>query len=90
MGSKGRSARLRTPEPKRCAHRKMEIKIKNADELNKLLDSLALEIVDANIYHQLHGDLVDSIKENMRSFSQSNTFWHFTFSSLHDAQMIRL
>lgn len=68
----------------------MEIKIKSADELNKLLDALALEIVDANIYYRLYSDLVDSIKDNAREFSQSNTFWSFAFDSLHDAQMIRL
>jgi len=68
----------------------MEIKIKSPDELNKLLDALALEIVDANIYYRLYSDLVDSIKDNTREFSQSNTFWSFTLDSLHDAQMIRL
>jgi len=68
----------------------MEIKIKSADELNKLLDALALEIVDANIYHRLYSDLVDSIKDNAREFSQSNTFWSFTLDSLQDARMIRL
>lgn len=68
----------------------MEIKIKSSDELNKLLDALALEIVDANIYHRLYTDLVDSIKDNARGFTQSNTFWSFTIDSLHDAQMIRL
>jgi hypothetical protein len=68
----------------------MEIKIKSSDELNKLLDALALEIVDANIYHRLYTDLVDSIKDNARGFTQSNTFWSFTIDSLHDGQMIRL
>ncbi len=68
----------------------MEIKIKSEDELNKLLDALALEIVDANICYRLYCDLIDSIKENEKVFRQSNTFWHFTFNSLHDAQMIRL
>ena len=68
----------------------MEIKIKSGDELNKLLDALALEIVDANIYHRLYSDLLDSIKDNSREFSQSNTFWNFTIDSLHDARMIRI
>ncbi len=68
----------------------MEIKIKSGDELSKLLDALALEIVDANIYHRLYTDLVDSIKDNARGFTQSNTFWSFTIDSLHDARMIRL
>lgn len=68
----------------------MEIKIKSADELNKLLDALEFEIVDANIYHRLYSDLVNSRKDYAREFSQSNTFWSFTFDALHDARMIRL
>lgn len=68
----------------------MEIKIKSADELNKLLDALALEIVDANIYHRLYSDLVNSRTDYAREFSQSNTFWSLTFDALHDARMIRL
>ena len=68
----------------------MEIKIRSGDELNKLLDTLALEIVDANIYHRLYTDLIDSIKDNVRAFTQSNTFWSFTIDSLQDARMSRL
>lgn len=68
----------------------MEIKIKTADELNKLLDALALEIVDANIYHQLHKDLFDSRSDHSREFAQSNTFWSFTFTALDDARTVRL
>lgn len=68
----------------------MEIKIKNSDELKKLLDALALEIVDANIYYRLYSDLNDSIVDNWREFSQSNTFWSLTFNSLQDAMMSRL
>jgi hypothetical protein len=68
----------------------MEIKIKNSEELNKLLDALAKEIVDASICHRLYCDLLASIKENSKAFKQSNTFWYFTFLSLNDARVIRL
>lgn len=68
----------------------MKIKIKTADELNKLLDALAREIVDANIYHQLHKDLFDSRSDHSREFAQSNTFWSFTFTALNDARTVRL
>lgn len=68
----------------------MEIKIKTSDELNKLLDVLALEIVDANIYYRLYSDILDSIEKYWKEFSQSNTFWSFTLDSLRDAYMIRL
>lgn len=70
--------------------RKMEIKITTSEELNKLLDALAQEIVDANICHRLYIDLLGSISENKRAFSQSNTFWNFVFISLDDARIIRL
>lgn len=68
----------------------MEIKVKNSEDLNKLLGALAQEIVDANICHRLYCDLTSSIKENAKAFSQSNTFWNFTFLSLDDARIIRL
>jgi len=68
----------------------MKIKTKTADELNKLLDALALEIVDANIYHQLHKDLVDSRKEHAQEFAQSNSFWSLTFGAFNDARTVRL
>ncbi|MCX5717034.1 MAG: hypothetical protein NTW44_01740 [Nitrospirae bacterium] len=68
----------------------MKIRIKTADELNKLLDALALEIVNANIYHQLHKDLLDSRTGHSREFAQSNTFWSFTFTALNDARTLRI
>ncbi len=68
----------------------MEIKVKSSDELNKLLKALAHEIVDANIIFRLHRDITSSIRENVRAFSQSNTFWHFVFKSFNDACFMRL
>ena len=68
----------------------MEINVKNSEDLNKLLEALAQEIVDANICHRLYCDLTLSIKENAKAFSQSNTFWNFVFLSLDDARIIRL
>ncbi|MCK5451227.1 MAG: hypothetical protein KAI70_05635 [Candidatus Omnitrophica bacterium] len=68
----------------------MEITVKSSEELNKLLDALAQEIVDANICHRLYCDVTSSIKENARAFRQSNTFWYFTFLSLDDARLLRL
>ncbi len=68
----------------------MKIKIATAEELNKLFDSLAQEIVYANICHSLYVDLLGSISENKIAFGQSNTFWNFVFISLDDARIIRL
>ncbi|MFQ5687485.1 MAG: hypothetical protein ACE5GV_12590 [Candidatus Scalindua sp.] len=68
----------------------MGIKIATAKELNKLLDVLAQEIIDANIYHRLYLDILGSISENRDAFRQSNTFWHFVLISLNDARVLRL
>jgi len=68
----------------------MKIKIQSGDELNRLLDALAREIVDANIYHRLFCDLVDSIPAYQREFQQSNTFWSLTLDSLKEARLTRL
>jgi hypothetical protein len=62
IGSSGSPINMAPAEPSRCAHGRMEIKIKSADELNKLLDALALEIVDANIYYRLY-----SVKDHVNS-----------------------
>jgi hypothetical protein len=69
---------------------RMKIDIQTDDELNKLLDALAGEIVDAQIYHRLFCDLTDSIAEYSREFLQSNTFWSLTLDSLKEARLIRL
>jgi hypothetical protein len=68
----------------------MEIRISTGDELNLLLDALAREIVDANIYHHLFCDLLDSIPEYEREFQESQTFWHLTWSALRDARLTHL
>ena len=68
----------------------MEIKIKTGDELKRLLDELAMEIVDANIFYQLFTDIVDSIKDYTKEFQQSNTFWTFTLAALQDAALVHL
>ena len=69
---------------------KMKINIQSDKELNSLLDALANEIVDANIYHRLFCDLVDSIDSHQRELSQSNTFWSLTLDALRDARLTRL
>ena len=68
----------------------MKINIQSDDELNRLLDVLAQEIVDAQIYHRLFCDLIDSIDAYEREFQQSNTFWSLTIDSLKEARLTRL
>ena len=68
----------------------MKINIRTGEELNQLLDALAYEIVDANIYHRLFCSLVDSISTNQKEFRQSNTFWGLTLDALREARLTRL
>lgn len=68
----------------------MKIDIQTDDELTKLLNVLAIEIVDAQIYHKLCCDLEVSIAEYEREIHHSNTFWSLTLESLHEASLIRL
>lgn len=68
----------------------MKINIQSDEELNRLLEALALEIVDAISYHRLFCDLADSISTHRREFNQSNTFWDLTLDALREARLTRL
>ncbi len=68
----------------------MEIRISSSEELEKLLDSLALDIVDANVYYQLFKALNESIPEFHKEFAQSNTFWYLTIKAIYEAYLTRL
>jgi hypothetical protein len=68
----------------------MIIKIETEEELNKLLNVLSREIVEANTYHRLSCNLAVDDKDNDRVFNASNTFWSLTIFALYDAKMIRL
>ena len=68
----------------------MILSIKNQKELNDLVDSLALEIVDANIYHRLLVDLSNAIEENQRAYNHSKTYWYLTTEALKDSILLHL
>ncbi|MFZ1641674.1 MAG: hypothetical protein WAV07_09620 [Candidatus Contendobacter sp.] len=68
----------------------MEIRVQTSEELTLLLSALAQEIVDANIYHRLFCDVVDSIAAHEHEFRQSNTFWSLTIDALRDARLTHL
>lgn len=68
----------------------MKLSIKNQEELNELVDALALEIVDANIIHRLLKDLSKAIGENQRAYAQSKTYWYLTTEALKDSVLIHL
>jgi len=68
----------------------MQIRITNAKEFECLLDALASEIVDAQIYFKLHIDLMAAIPDYKEVFNESNTFWLLTMHALLDAALSRL
>ena len=68
----------------------MAIKIETGNELNRLLEALHKEIVDATIYYRLFCDLNNAFEGYSKEFAQSNTFWELTFVALQDAWSIRL
>ena len=68
----------------------MEIKIKSAEQFNSLLNALSDDIVDAEVFFKLHSDLLNSIPDYKRVFSEANTFWSLTVRALLDATLLRL
>jgi hypothetical protein len=68
----------------------MEIRINSGEELNKLLDALATDIVDANIFYRLFSRLMAATSEFPREISQSTTFWWLTMQALKEAYLTRL
>ncbi len=68
----------------------MRIEITNSEQFNDLLNALAGEIVDAEVYFKLHMDLISAIPEYEKVFNESNTFWSLTVNALLDAVLTRL
>lgn len=68
----------------------MQIRIQSGEELNRLLDCLARDIVDANIYHRLFCGLNETANEYLIEFAQSGTFWWLTRRALKEAYLTRL
>jgi hypothetical protein len=66
----------------------MNITIKSTDELNKLLDALAKDIVDANIYYKLYIGLTSSLPDYPDEANLSNTFWYLTLRAIKEAYLI--
>lgn len=52
----------------------VSIRIESAEEFKQLLENLALELVDANIYLRLHFDLGDATRDYRREFRQPNCY----------------
>ena len=68
----------------------MEIKIKSGEELTRLLDALAKEIVFAHIYYRLLCDLSNARSTHDREFYNFNTFWTLTLGALRTAYQTNL
>lgn len=68
----------------------MAIQIKTAEDLKRLLATLANELVDANVYLQLHQDLSGSVPQYQREFNQARAFWGLTLQAHLDAAIFRL
>ena len=68
----------------------MKIVVESGEELNKLLDVLAKDIVDANIYYKLFTGLIKSASEHSDEVNQSNTFWWLALEAIKEAYMLRL
>ena len=68
----------------------MKLRITSGAELGKLLDALAKDIVDANIYYRLFVDLMTSIDEYGKEVRESYTFWWLTVQAIKEAYLFRL
>lgn len=66
------------------------IEISDHDQFDRLLERLARDVVDAEIFRRLHSDLSASRTEFVREFAQSRTFWYLTFEALIEAVLFRL
>ncbi len=68
----------------------MKIEIESPEQFSSLLNALANECVNAEIYFKLHKDLLAAIPEYKEVFNESNTFWSLTVQALFDATLSRL
>jgi len=68
----------------------MKIPITDSDGMNRLLDALADEIVNAHICHRLFCNLVSAIPKYEKDIDRSPVFWNYTLSSLRDTRLLRL
>ncbi len=68
----------------------MKIEIRSAEQFNNLLDALAGDIIDGELYFKLYKDLNQNIENYHREFNQSRTFWGITRKALVDSTLLRL
>lgn len=68
----------------------MAIVVNSSEDLQRLLTTLANELVDANVYLKLHGDLGLAVSMFNREFNQARAFWGLTLQAHQDAAIFRL
>ncbi len=68
----------------------MVIHFNTDEEFQRLLASLARELVDANIHWRLLSDLKNNIEVFSAEYNQSVAFWTLTFQAHLDATIFRL
>lgn len=68
----------------------MKLPITDSEGMNRLLDALADEIVNAHVCHRLFCNLVGSIPKYEKDIDHSPVFWNYTLSSLRDTRLLRL
>ena len=68
----------------------MKIKFQSDEEFQRLIVSLAQDIVGANIHWRLYSDLTGKRKDFLTEYNQSPAFWTLTFQAHLDATIFRL
>ncbi len=68
----------------------MQVDISNSIEFNRLLDRLAQDIVDAEIYNRLYVDIDVARIEYRQEFNQSPTFWSLTLRAYVEVILVQL
>lgn len=68
----------------------MAINIRDSADFDRLLNRLAMDVVNGAIFFKLHRDLRSSVQEFEREFNQSRGFWSLTLHAHLDAARIRL
>jgi hypothetical protein len=68
----------------------MAIQVRNDTEFKRLVDALAQEIVDGNIFFRLHMDLIAAYEADRPTMREAWTFWSLTMQAHLDAAILRL
>lgn len=68
----------------------MAIRVRDSEELRRLLETLAAEIVDANIFWRLHKNVQIAGATFGREAAQMPAFWSLTQQALMDAAVFRM